>query len=84
MISLCMPQSTGSVAKCSDFEPIVPILVLQGSSFLALWPVPFVPHVLKPAGGRGASVSGCADLTNQLQCCWFDPACALKNTDKQL
>ena len=34
-----MPQSTGSVAKCSDFEPIVPILVLQGSSLLALWPV---------------------------------------------
>ena len=30
----------------------------------------------KPAGGRGASVSACADLTNQLQCCWVDPACA--------
>ena len=43
MISLCMPQNTGSVAKCSDFEPIVSILVLQGSSFFALWPVPFVP-----------------------------------------
>ena len=28
------------------------------------------------AGGRGASVSACADLTNQLQCCWVDPACA--------
>ena len=30
----------------------------------------------KPAGDRGASVSACADLTNQLQCCWVDPACA--------
>ena len=30
------------------------------------------------AGGRGASVSACADLTNQLQCCWVDPACAWK------
>ena len=27
---------------------------------------------------RGASVSACADLTNQLQCCWVDPACAWK------
>ena len=23
-----------------------------------------------PAGGRGASASACADLTNQLQCGW--------------
>ena len=30
------------------------------------------------AGGRGASVTACADLTNQLQCCWVDPACAWK------
>ena len=30
----------------------------------------------RPAGGRGASVAACADLTNQLQCCWVDPACA--------
>ena len=29
-------------------------------------------------GGRSASVSACADLTNQLQCCWVDPACAWK------
>ena len=29
-----------------------------------------------PAGGWGASASACADLTNQLQCCWVDPACA--------
>ena len=34
--------------------------------------------VEKPAGGRGASVSVCADLTNQLQCCWVDPSCAWK------
>ena len=32
----------------------------------------------RPAGGRGASVSACADLTNQLQYCWVDPACAWK------
>ena len=32
----------------------------------------------KPTGGRGASVSACADLTNQLQCCRSDPACAYK------
>ena len=31
-----------------------------------------------PTGGRGASVSACADLTNQLQCCRVDPACAWK------
>ena len=30
---------------------------------------------------RRASVSACEDLTNQLQCCWVDPACAWKNTD---
>ena len=30
------------------------------------------------AGGRGASVSACADLTNQLHCCWVDPAYAWK------
>ena len=28
------------------------------------------------ARGQGASVSACTDLTNQLQCCWVDPACA--------
>ena len=34
------------------------------------------------ASGQGASVSACADLTNQLQCCWVDPAYVLgKNTD---
>ena len=38
----------------------------------------------KPAGGRGASVSACADLTNQLQCCWVDPARAWKNTDEAI
>ena len=32
----------------------------------------------RPTGGRGASASACADLTNQLQCCWVDPACAWK------
>ena len=32
----------------------------------------------QPAGLRGASVSVCADLTNQLQCCWVDPARAWK------
>ena len=37
-----------------------------------------------PAGGRGASVSACADLTNQLQCCWVDPACGWKNTDRAI
>ena len=31
-----------------------------------------------PAGGRGASVSSCADLTNHLQCSWVNPACAWK------
>ena len=31
-----------------------------------------------PACGRGAIVSACADLTNQWQCCWVDPACAWK------
>ena len=31
-----------------------------------------------PAGGRGAIVSACADLANQLQCCSVDPACAWK------
>ena len=32
------------------------------------------------AGGRGGSVSACADLTNQLilQCCWVDPTCPWK------
>ena len=30
------------------------------------------------AGGRGTSVSACADLTDQLHCCWVDPACAWK------
>ena len=36
-------------------------------------------------GGRGASVSACADLTNQLQCCWVYPACAwIKTLTQQL
>ena len=30
------------------------------------------------AGGQGAGVSACAGLTNQLQCCWVDPAYAWK------
>ena len=29
-----------------------------------------------PAGGRGASVSACAGLTNQLLSCWVDPRIA--------
>ena len=29
-----------------------------------------------PAGGRGASVSGCAGLTNQLLSSWVDPSIA--------
>ena len=32
---------------------------------------------------RGASVAACADLTNQLQCCWVDPACVWKKTLSQ-
>ena len=32
----------------------------------------------KPAGGRGASVSACAGLTNQLVSCWVDPRIAFK------
>ena len=36
----------------------------------------------RPAGGRGASVSACADFTNQLLSCWVDPRiCLDKNTD---
>ena len=30
------------------------------------------------AGGRGASVSACAGLTNQLLRCWVDPRIAWK------
>ena len=33
------------------------------------------------AGGRGARVSACAGLTNQLLSCWVDPRIAWKNTD---
>ena len=29
-----------------------------------------------PAGGRGASVSACAGLSNQLLSCWVDPRIA--------
>ena len=32
----------------------------------------------KPAGGRGASVSACAGLTNQLLRCWVGPRIAWK------
>ena len=33
------------------------------------------------ADGRGSSVSACADLTNQVQCCWVDPAaCKVKKS----
>ena len=36
----------------------------------------------KPAVGRGASVSACADLANQLMSCLVDPLlCLDKNTD---
>ena len=35
----------------------------------------------KSNGSRGASISACADLANQLQCCWVDSACAWKITD---
>ena len=31
------------------------------------------------AGGRGARVSACEGLTNQLLSCWVDPRIALKN-----
>ena len=32
--------------------------------------------ILKPVGGRGASVSACVGLTNQLLSCWVDPRIA--------
>ena len=48
------------------------ILDMQNMLIVALGITP------RSAGGRGASVSTCADLTNQLQCCWVDPACAWK------
>ena len=47
-------------------KELIPIL-RNFTTDLRLWPP-------RPAGGRGASVSACADLTNQLQCCWVDPA----------
>ena len=31
-------------------------------------------QLISAACCTGASVSACADLTNQLQCCWVDPA----------
>ena len=37
---------------------------------------PLTPLVNTPAGGRGASVSACAGLTNQLLSCWVDPRIA--------
>ena len=39
-------------------------------------------HVIIPASGRGARVSACAGLINQLQRCQFDPRITcLENTD---
>ena len=37
-----------------------------------------VAEVATSAGGRGASVSACAGLTNQLLSCWVDPCIAWK------
>ena len=34
----------------------------------------------QPAGGRGASASACADLTNQLLSCFVDPRMCLEKT----
>ena len=34
--------------------------------------------IISAAGGRGASVSACAGLTNQLLSCWVDPRIAWK------
>ena len=40
------------------------------------------PRCIKVGGGRGARVSACAGLINQLQRCQFDPRIAcLENTD---
>ena len=33
-------------------------------------------RINRRAGGRGARVSACADLTNQLPSCWVDPRIA--------
>ena len=35
----------------------------------------------QPAGDRGARVSACAGLTNELLSCWVDPRSAWKNTN---
>ena len=37
----------------------------------------------KAGGNRGASVSACADLTNQLLSCWVDPRLAWIKTQTQ-
>ena len=39
----------------------------------------FYLHDIYGADGRGASVSACAGLTNQLLSCWVDPRIAWKN-----
>ena len=36
--------------------------------------------VEQPSGGRGAGVSECADLTNQLLSCWVVPHMCLEKT----
>ena len=48
--------------------------VIQGN------PIQIVVETIGGKCGRGASISACADLTNQLLSCWVNPRIAWKKT----
>ena len=74
-------SSKGNNGFCMVINSIQPnvlfLNLIHMPKFISRYEMYMIPQ---PAGGRGAIVSACADLTNQLQCCWVDPACAWKKT----
>ena len=78
MVGLSFCKAIGIFLACLTFFPYSLFISYLFPMFLChisflLFPTFPLP---RPAGGRGASVCACADLTNQLQRCWVDPACA--------
>ena len=53
-------------------------MTVQKIAYTRFYGLAFKVSSVRPARGRGASVSAYAYLTNQLQCSWVDPACAWK------
>ena len=75
--SLTSAINTLLAIRYSSILSICPTISILSDPLLSLTLFLFhLSYAPRPAGGRGAGVSACAGLTNQLLSCWVDPRIA--------